>query len=114
MANWTELTTESDWQSALEQSATSPIMVMKHSTTCPISANAWREFQKYLAGDDVKEDVQYYVVKVIESRPVSLQIAKDLDVTHQSPQVILVENRQATWSTSHYDITGRNIRSSLA
>ena len=49
------------------------------------------------------------MVKVIESRPVSNAIAEALGVEHKSPQLILVRERKALWSTSHFDISAKNI-----
>lgn len=113
MANWIELTTNEDWQTALQTSDTKPVVLLKHSTTCPISANAWRECQTYLK-KEATEGAAFYMVKVIESRALSLQIGEDLNVKHKSPQLILVKNREAKWTTSHYDITRDNLRSALA
>ncbi|WEG14359.1 bacillithiol system redox-active protein YtxJ [Pullulanibacillus sp. KACC 23026] len=104
MANLREITSEDDWKALLDDSSEKPVVLLKHSTTCPISANAWNEFNHTLEELEAK-GVETAYVKVIESRPVSLKIADELGVTHQSPQAILIKNKQATWNTSHWDIT---------
>src|SRR5579875_4172576 len=104
MAEWKESSTIEEWNQILAASAEKPVFVMKHSTACPISANAWRAFQSHVTNNP-HENAEYVMVKVIESRPVSNQIAEDLHVAHQSPQVLLVQNREALWHTSHWDIT---------
>ena len=108
MANYTEITTNEEWQGVLKQSMEKPILLFKHSTTCPISAAAHDEFTKF------STDVDAYLVKVIESRPVSNEIAKDLDTQHQSPQAFVVSNGKAAWNASHWNITEKSLAEALA
>jgi len=112
MTQWKELTSLHEWQEVFNESTDKPILVLKHSTTCPISAGAWREFQSYLNGN-ANDTAEYVMVKVIESRPVSNQITADLNVVHKSPQLILIRNKEAIWNTSHWHITEDNIRKVL-
>lgn len=107
-----EITTEDQWNEVLSKSIDSPILVFKHSTTCPISARASDRVHEYVmgAGDDAPPIV---VVKVIESRKLSNAIASGLGVTHQSPQMILVKDRKAQWDASHHMITPDSIREAL-
>ncbi len=44
------------------------------------------------------------MVKVIESRPLSLWLADRLRVKHASPQVMLVKNGDVVWDASHGSI----------
>ncbi|MDB5051989.1 MAG: ral stress protein [Bacilli bacterium] len=104
MLPWREITTLEEWNEAYTGSQERPVVILKHSTTCPVSANALDEFEQYLSKEPSK-DVDYLLVKVIESRPVSNQIAEDLQVKHASPQIILVKNKENGWNTSHYAIT---------
>lgn len=92
------------WQDAFEGSSRRPLLVFKHSTSCPISAGAHEELQKYMA-DVAEPGVDFVIVHVIEERPVSNAIAEDLGVQHQSPQAILVQNKQPLWHDSHWRIT---------
>ncbi|MDI3328016.1 MAG: bacillithiol system redox-active protein YtxJ [Alicyclobacillaceae bacterium] len=112
MPQWKEITTHQEWQAVLEKSCERPVLLFKHSTRCPISANAWSEFQSYLNGAP-DENTEYIMVKVIESRDVSNQIAHDLNVVHQSPQIILIRNKKAVWDASHWNITQDAIRQAI-
>lgn len=112
MAEVKELTTVEEWKEVLSSSSEQPVFVFKHSTSCSVSAGAWEEFQKYLQ-DSPNQQVQYVYVKVIESRPVSNQIAEELGVKHESPQVILVKDQEAIWHTSHFKITKEVIAEQL-
>ena len=105
--NYTEILDIEQWQQILATSNEHPIVVLKHSTTCPISAAAYREF--------TSEALQNaYLVKVIEHRDVSNEIAKDLQVQHASPQVIVIKDGQATWQATHHHITAKAIKEALA
>ena len=61
-----------------------------------------------------KEDIGAFFVKVRETRPVSDEIAEELDVRHESPQIFLVKDRKQIWNTSHSQITEDSIREALA
>jgi len=93
---------EDDVQRLLRESSERPVMLFKHSTRCPISAAAKRHFDQFAART---EDVTCWVVLVIEHRPLSQQLAREVGVSHQSPQVILLVNGQSVWNTSHGLIT---------
>ncbi|MGG1634085.1 general stress protein [Paenibacillus sp. FSL A5-0031] len=110
--SYKEITSIEEWNNVYEASATRPLVIFKHSTTCPVSANAYQEFNQYLDGKP-REDVEYVLVKVIESRPVSNQIAEDTSVKHESPQIIFIEKKEKVWTTSHWSITKAHITAVL-
>lgn len=83
---------------ALATSDDEPVFIFKHSTRCPISSMAHRQVAKYLGHDDART---VFLLHVVESRELSNQVAKRLKVEHQSPQLILVHNGTAIWTTSH-------------
>ncbi|WP_419876189.1 bacillithiol system redox-active protein YtxJ [Candidatus Pristimantibacillus sp. PTI5] len=107
-----EITTVEEWNNVYDASATRPLVVFKHSTTCPVSANAYTEFNQYLEGNP-REDVDYVLVKVIESRPVSNQIAEDTSVKHESPQIMFIDKKEKVWSATHWSITKAHITAVL-
>ncbi|MFD0671858.1 bacillithiol system redox-active protein YtxJ [Cohnella sp. GCM10027633] len=106
MASLQQLTSLEQWEQALQGTSGSgkPLLVFKHSTTCPISAGAHEELTKYVE-DAHGGPVDFALVRVIEERPVSNEIAERLGVKHASPQAILVKDGQAVWNTSHWHIT---------
>lgn len=107
MADLKELTTSQDLEAALEESCHRKVLLLKHSTQCPISAHAWREVQNYI--QQSTDDVQVAMIKVIESRPISNQAAMELGIKHESPQILLLSNKNVVWHTSHQAITQVNI-----
>ncbi|WCK55761.1 bacillithiol system redox-active protein YtxJ [Aneurinibacillus sp. Ricciae_BoGa-3] len=80
-------------------------ILFKHSTTCPISAQAHNEFMAYTRGD-VKP---WALVIVQTARPVSNEIAERFAVKHESPQVLYVKDGKVAWHTSHWNITESNL-----
>lgn len=54
------------------------------------------------------------MVKVIESRPLSLWLADRLNVNHASPQIMLVKNGVVVWHASHGSIRVQALADTLA
>ncbi len=98
-----ELQSITDWQDVLELSKEAPLFVLKHSTTCPVSATAYREFDAFTT------DIPKYFVKIQDNRSVSNEIESDLGVRHASPQLFLMKDRQAVWQATHYAISKSKI-----
>lgn len=99
-----EITTLDGWQDALSHSKETPVFVLKHSTTCPVSAAAYHAFE------DVDMGFPKYIVKVQNSRPISNQIEQDLGVRHESPQLLVIRDEKSVWDASHYKITTASLR----
>ncbi len=97
-----ELSDLTEFEQALTASDRKPVFILKHSTRCPISAAAFKVVAEY---EKKPQTPDFYLVKVIEARPVSNAVAATLAIQHQSPQLILVESRQAVWAATHYGIT---------
>lgn len=111
-----ELKSLEDLNRALDESRAHPVLLFKHSTTCPISARAYREFQSYL--EEAEPQVSYHLITVQTARNVSNETASRLGVEHHSPQAILVRDGREVWNASHFDITASSladvIRSNVA
>lgn len=106
-----ELTQVEELDLALDASEAGPVFVFKHSTACPTSHAAHKRVSDYLAQRE--GGPPFYLVKVIESRPLSNALAAALNVPHQSPQLLLVKDRKSVWNASHGSITGQAIQNAL-
>ena len=62
-----------------------------------------KNFEKEVGGSD--KEVSYYFLDLIEYRPISNKIAEQFGVTHQSPQLIVLENGKAVQNASHQSIS---------
>ena len=107
-----EITTIQELDAALAESNSRAVFLFKHSTTCPISASAYRRVADYLQAADGGA-APVYLIKVIESRPVSNEIASRLGVRHESPQILLVKDQASVWSASHGSIDATAMRQAL-
>ena len=101
--NLKELHSIEELDGALAESTTRPVLLFKHSLTCPISSRAFNELQSYLNNADPR--VSYKLITVQTARTVSEEAALRLKLEHQSPQAILVRNGRELWNASHYEIT---------
>jgi len=112
MSTLQELTSEQDWQDLQQQAKSEAVLLFKHSTQCPVSADAYNQYQAFLETEQGKK-VTTAFVKVIESRPVSNQIAEDLGVVHKSPQIFLLKDGEVKWTDSHWNITQESIEKAI-
>ena len=107
------LRTEADLEGLVAGAGTEPILIFKHSTTCPISAAAHAALRQALAGGDLAS-ARVGLVRVIEERPLSQSIAARFGVTHQSPQAIVLRGGRAVWHASHHAITRQALRDAVS
>lgn len=102
--DYKEITTVEEWDDILNKSNEKDQIILKHSTTCHVSSNALKEYEAYLKNNP-NENIDYTMVKVRESRPVSNKIEADLDVKHESPQIIYIKDQKKYWSATHWSVT---------
>lgn len=98
------------FQSALARSQDEPVILYKHSNTCPLSAAARSEMVHFVQ----EEDVPVYEVVVQEARSASDKIAEELGVRHETPQVIILNQGRPLFDASHRDITAQTVRQALS
>jgi monothiol bacilliredoxin len=89
----------------IEQSKQQPVVIFKHSTTCSISASAFRDMSKF------KGDVN--LVEVQSARELSREIERRTGVTHESPQVIILNDGQVVWNASHWKVRANSVAEAL-
>lgn len=102
---------EEDFQHLLAESQTGPVLLLKHSTRCPISAAAQAQYSRFA---EEHPTVACWQVLVVEQRALSLLIASQVGVTHQSPQAILFVAGKPVWHASHYSITATALAAAVA
>lgn len=107
MSTYKEVTSLSQWEDILQQSIEQPVLLFKHSTRCPVSTRAYKEFTSF------ESPIDTYLVKVIQNREISNEIANKLGIKHESPQAFLITNGKAVWNTSHRKITGESLANAV-
>jgi monothiol bacilliredoxin len=88
IAGFNELTTGSQAR---------PVVIFKHSLTCPISFDAYEQLADF--------EGEVAIIEVQRARELSREIAQRLGVAHESPQVLILRHGRVVWNASHFDIT---------
>jgi monothiol bacilliredoxin len=109
--NLLELNSVQELEVALTESNARPVLLFKHSLTCPISTRAFDELRAYLNNADPR--ISYKLITVQTARAVSDEAASRLQVLHQSPQAILVKHGAEIWHASHYEITAAALEQAI-
>lgn len=94
--NFKKIQDKESWDKWLSRSDTAPVVVFKHSLTCPISARAYQEMANL--GTEV------VLVEVQRARELSQAIEEQTKIEHESPQVIVFRNGKPIWNASHFDV----------
>jgi len=77
-------------------------IIYKHSPTCLESAKA------YIQMEISEEIINIYILDVLNTWNLKHDIANDLDITHESPQAIMIKDKKIVSEAHHQSIsTGR-------
>jgi bacillithiol system protein YtxJ len=98
---WIPLTSTEALMKALESNER-PALFFKHSTRCSISIMALSRLEQ--RWNMAPEDCDFYFVDLLNHRDVSNELAAQTNIAHQSPQAILVGNREVIYTATHGDI----------
>ena len=86
------------------------VLLYKHSPICPLSLRAHNEVTHFSTEHPT---IPVYIVDVIAHRSLSMRLAAETGVQHQSPQVILMRKGEPVWNTSHMGVRSSRIESQL-
>jgi bacillithiol system protein YtxJ len=92
-----------DLDAAIAKSHEHPIVLFKHSATCPFSAKA----QEAVA--NAKHDIDIYGIVVQYAEDLKMEIEQKTGVNHASPQAIVLHNGKAKWVGFRSEITQLNL-----
>ena len=95
---WIPLEEIEQLEEILNRSETLPVLIFKHSTRCYISKMALRNFEAECTFD---ESIPCYFLDLIAHRSLSQAIATEVKVQHESPQLLLIQNRTEIYHASH-------------
>lgn len=97
---WIPLTSETQLQELLDKSLDTPQVIFKYSSRCSLSDM----IRDRLERKSVAGNIDFYFLDLIAYRSLSDRIARELQVHHESPQVLLVRNRECVYDESHTGI----------
>ena len=98
--NWIPLNQEAQLDEIIVNSNTIPQVIFKHSTRCSISSMAKNRLDR----KEAPEGIKFYYLDLIKYRSLSNKIAADFGVSHQSPQVLVINNGKCIYNESHSGI----------
>lgn len=101
-----EITDTEELEALFAESHEKPVVLYKHSLTCPISHAAYEEMSLMK-----NESVRMIIVQ--DARAVSNEIATRTGLRHESPQTIILRDGRPVWHASHYDITKTSVTRAL-
>ena len=78
-----------------------PVFIYKHSTRCSVSLFAMKRLQFVKSHS---EETWVYL-DVVAQRPLSLALAEELNIQHESPQLILIADGKVLAHGSHQQVT---------
>ena len=108
--NWINLTDENQLNALIEESSSKAVVFFKHSIRCSISAMAKSRLE---SNWDLDADVTAVYLDLINYRTISNLLAERFNITHESPQIILVKNGQSIYNASHNQISVDAIKNQL-
>ena len=100
-ARFKDVKTTDELDQLFEQSSEKPVIILKHSTTCPISHGVYKEVS------NADADINLIVVQT--ARDVSSAVAEKTGVRHESPQALVIKGGEVVYQASHYDITAADL-----
>lgn len=104
--SWKLIEQSADIESIKALSAEKPIVIFKHSTTCPISSTALDRFERKWNSE---ANADLYLLNLLRYRDLSQQIAAEFDVVHQSPQILVIKNGESIYDESHFGIAAEKV-----
>lgn len=106
--SWIPLTSEAEVDQIIERSTETPCVIFKHSTRCSISTAARMRLEAHWPFDET--ELPAYFLDLIAFRPVSKYVAEVFQVHHESPQILLINQGECIYDTSHLDITVQELQ----
>ena len=91
---------------------TTPVLFFKHSARCPVCVMALKQIEAAWTMAEY-DHIKPCIIHVREARAASDHLAKKFDITHASPQAIVIHHNQVLYHASHEDIDYMRIKQAL-
>lgn len=97
----------------IDASEQQPLVIFKHSLTCPVSSAALREYQRFLEERPDDDTVDYHLIEIQKHREVSAEVTSRSGVRHESPQALFFKSGKVSWNASHWSITADSLQQAV-
>ena len=105
---WKNITSLEQLGQIDEESKTKAILILKHSTSCSISTMALNRIESKWKSEYL-DSIEPYFLDLLTFRSISNEISKRYQVTHESPQVLIISNGKSIYDESHSGIRMEDI-----
>jgi bacillithiol system protein YtxJ len=105
-ARFNEIHDAAELENLFEKSFEQPVLLFKHSLTCPISASAYQQISQ--------ADADVNIIVMQHAREISNQLAEKTGIRHESPQAIVLKDGKPVFHASHYDIDAEEVTEKLS
>ncbi|TYP92685.1 bacillithiol system protein YtxJ [Fodinibius salinus] len=109
---WDTISQPSDLESIVDKSGNRPQLIYKHSNRCSVCFVAKGNLEQ--SSKQLLEHADMHYLNVVKNRSASDSVASKLNVRHESPQVILLDEGEVVWHASHGKIEGSKILEQLS
>ena len=110
---WIDLNSMEQLDEIEKASEENTVAILKHSTRCGISRMVLKMFESDYDLDENKP-VKLYFLDLISHRDISNEIAERFKVRHESPQLIVLKNREVVHHSSHQGISANKLAEFVA
>ena len=83
----------------LAASYETPVLIFKHSIRCGVSGFVKNRFEDDWRFSD--EEITPYYLDLIRHRDISNLVASELNVVHESPQILVLQDGECVFNASH-------------
>lgn len=109
LVNWIDLNSVDQLSEIEALSENETVAIFKHSTRCGISSMVIKSFVEKF--DSSLKDFKVYYLDLLKYIQVSDEVGYKFQVIHQSPQLIIIKNKEVLTHASHYEITKIDLKS---
>ncbi|MCM4154543.1 bacillithiol system redox-active protein YtxJ [Gramella sp. AN32] len=106
---WIDLNSIDQLDEIENRSEERTVAILKHSTTCGISRMVLKMFESDYDLDK-DEAIDLYFLDLKSHRDISNAIAEKFRVRHESPQLIVLKNREVVHHSSHQAISANKLK----
>jgi len=113
--NWKPITSVDQISFLIEESnsdSNAGVLILKHSTRCSVSFFAKKNLES--SWNISADKLSTYYLDLIKHRDVSNQLAEIFEVRHESPQLLLINNGDCSYSAAHSEISAEAVESQIA
>lgn len=99
---WINITSLNQLAEIEQASIAKPQIIFKHSTRCSVSVMVKNRLDKEDFGEIIAD---FYYLDLLNYREISNKIAEVFHVHHESPQILIIKNKECVYDESHLAIT---------